>query len=156
MPDPAWPLRRAPRPDPPVVCPGFGFDRCFGRYGGGLSPRRTVLLASSPARPRPATPMCAPTRRARGMSGFWTRQVLREQYDRLVVALTKPNTVPGNTTEVCLNQAAPPRGGSILRELLCFNNFKESGERERARNDSSGGRRRIGEDFYLVGGRESE
>ena len=27
MPDPAWPLRRAPRPDPPVVCPGFGFDR---------------------------------------------------------------------------------------------------------------------------------
>ena len=27
MPDPAWRLRRAPRPDPPVVCPGFGVDR---------------------------------------------------------------------------------------------------------------------------------
>ena len=40
-----------------------------------MSPGRTVLLASSPARPRPATPPCAPTRPARGMSGFWTRQV---------------------------------------------------------------------------------
>ena len=26
LPDPAPPPRRAPRPDPPVVCPGFGFD----------------------------------------------------------------------------------------------------------------------------------
>ena len=26
LPDPARPFRRAPRPDPPVVCPGFGFD----------------------------------------------------------------------------------------------------------------------------------
>ena len=49
--------------------------RCFGGYEGGLSPRRTVLLASNPARPRPATPPCAPTRPARGMSGFWTQQV---------------------------------------------------------------------------------
>ena len=37
LPDPARPPRRAPRPDPPVVCPGFGFDRykldcsCFRR-----------------------------------------------------------------------------------------------------------------------------
>ena len=29
LPGPAPPPRRAPpRPDPPVVCPGFGFDRC--------------------------------------------------------------------------------------------------------------------------------
>ena len=27
LPDPAPPPRRAPRPDPPVVCPGFGFDK---------------------------------------------------------------------------------------------------------------------------------
>ena len=27
LPDPARPLRRAPRPNPLVVCPGFGFDR---------------------------------------------------------------------------------------------------------------------------------
>ena len=29
-PRPAPPLRRAPRPDPPVVCLGFGFDRFLG------------------------------------------------------------------------------------------------------------------------------
>ena len=28
LPDPAGPLRLAPRRDPPVVCPGFGLDRC--------------------------------------------------------------------------------------------------------------------------------
>ena len=27
LPDPAPPPRRAPRRDPPVVCPGFGLDR---------------------------------------------------------------------------------------------------------------------------------
>ena len=27
LPDPARPFRRAPRPDPPMVCQGFGFDR---------------------------------------------------------------------------------------------------------------------------------
>ena len=37
---------------------------------------RTVLLASSPARTRPATPPCASTRPARGMSAFWNRQVI--------------------------------------------------------------------------------
>ena len=31
LPDAARPLRRARRPDPPVVCTGFGFDRCFFR-----------------------------------------------------------------------------------------------------------------------------
>ena len=31
LPDPASPLRRAPRRDPPVVCSGFGFDRCLHR-----------------------------------------------------------------------------------------------------------------------------
>ena len=29
LPDPAPPPRRAPRPDSPVVCPGFGLDRWF-------------------------------------------------------------------------------------------------------------------------------
>ena len=33
---PAPPPRRAPRPDPPVVCPGFGLDR----YGGVRALRR--------------------------------------------------------------------------------------------------------------------
>ena len=28
LPDPARPPRRMPRPDPPVVCPGFGPDKC--------------------------------------------------------------------------------------------------------------------------------
>ena len=27
LPDPAPPPRHAPRPDPPVVCPGFGLDK---------------------------------------------------------------------------------------------------------------------------------
>ena len=38
-------------------------------------PGRTVLLAPNPARPSPAAPPGAPTRPARGMSGFWIRQV---------------------------------------------------------------------------------
>ena len=29
LPDPARPLRWAPRPDPPEICPFFGFDRFF-------------------------------------------------------------------------------------------------------------------------------
>ena len=37
---------------------------------------RIVLSASSPARLRLAAPPCASTRRARGMCGFWIRQVL--------------------------------------------------------------------------------
>ena len=32
-----------------------------------MSPGRTVLSASSPARPRPVAPPCAPTRPARGV-----------------------------------------------------------------------------------------
>ena len=41
-----------------------------------MSPGRTVLSVSRPARPRPAVPPCAPTRPASGTSGFRTRQVL--------------------------------------------------------------------------------
>ena len=48
----------------------------FGGYEGGLFPWRTVLLASSSARPCPATPLCPPPRCASGMFGFWIRQVL--------------------------------------------------------------------------------
>ena len=47
------------------------FRECESR----LSTGQTVLSAPRPARPRPAVPMCAPTRPARGMSGFWTPQV---------------------------------------------------------------------------------
>ena len=51
--------------------------RCHGGCGGRLSPGQTILSASRPARPRPAVPMCAPTRPARGMSGFWIRQIAK-------------------------------------------------------------------------------
>ena len=39
----AWPLRRAPRLDTPVVGPGFGFDRfnVQGSYGGTSPPQRS-------------------------------------------------------------------------------------------------------------------
>ena len=47
--------------------------RCFRECRTELFPRR---LANSPARPRQATPPCASTRPARGMSGFRIRQVL--------------------------------------------------------------------------------
>ena len=63
-----------PLGDVQATCP-----RCFGECEGGLFPRRTVLWANSLARPRPATPPCAPTRHARGMSGFWIRQLCRIQ-----------------------------------------------------------------------------
>ena len=41
-----------------------------------------VFLANCSARPRPAAPLCASTRPARCMSGFWIRQV---EYGRFVV-----------------------------------------------------------------------
>ena len=50
--------------------------RSLGGYGGPLSPGQTILLVSSPARPRLAAPPCAPTRPARGRSGFWIRQII--------------------------------------------------------------------------------
>ena len=50
LPDPVLPLRRAPRLDPPVVCPGFGLDR-FGLHGislvraSGATFKRRVFVA---------------------------------------------------------------------------------------------------------------
>ena len=80
LPDPAPPPRRTPRRDPPVICPSLGlsrweniqasFIRCLGRYEERLSPGRTVLSASRPARPRPAASPRASTRPARDMYGF--------------------------------------------------------------------------------------
>ena len=81
--------RAPPRRDPPVVCLGFGSDKCFkrvvqdscprcpGRQEGRLFPGRTGPSASRPsAPPRPAAlPCAAPPRPARDTSGFWIRQV---------------------------------------------------------------------------------
>ena len=78
------------------ACPCFWRDvqgttlRCFGGCEGRVSLGQTILSASCPARPRPAVPMCAPTRPARGMSGFWTRQVFHTR------RLSNPK--PGHTT----------------------------------------------------------
>ena len=55
-----------------------------------MSSGRSVLSASRSAQPRAAAPLCAPTRPARGISGFWTRQVM----------------------EASLCQVFPTRGGS--------------------------------------------
>ena len=85
LPDPARPPRRAPQPDPPVVCLGLGFDKFKLRIRLFVLPKkRSGQLSSVPwcargtdvllvnrtvdARPDPPRP-------ARGMSGFWTRLV---------------------------------------------------------------------------------
>ena len=97
LPDPAQPPRRAPRPDPPVVCPGFGLDKYIqfasfvptkGRSEQlSTIPRKATrsvgFLATGPvgtllclALRRSAAPRwIAPTRTDLGMFGFWTRQV---------------------------------------------------------------------------------
>ena len=51
------------------------FLRWLRKYGVFLFPERIVLLAPNLARPRPAAPPGAPTRPARGMFGFWIRQI---------------------------------------------------------------------------------
>ena len=101
---PSPPHRAPPRPDWREVCPGFDFDRwrvvqatflrCLVECGGGLSPGQTILLAPSPARPRPAAPPCAPTRPSRGMSGFWTRQLVL--YMKRPLRHGGPATVPAH------------------------------------------------------------
>ena len=49
---------------------------CWARGTNVLSASQTVDVRSGPARPGPAAAPCtAPPRPARGMSGFWTRQV---------------------------------------------------------------------------------
>ena len=60
---PAPPPCRALRLDPPVVCPGFGFDRCPRGHEGRLCPARTNLpgLPAKPPRrtpPDPTRPWC--------------------------------------------------------------------------------------------------
>ena len=99
LPGPAPPPRRAPRPDPPVVCPGFGFDRldcsCFRRYvqdsfldslegeregklRAGSTQRRPVLLC-------PAPPRCPAVRRS-DPTGPWCVRVLEftDSFDRFL------------------------------------------------------------------------
>ena len=65
-----------------------------------MFPRRTGLLAPNPARHRPAVPPGAPTRPARGMSGFWIRQVRI----RLFV-------LPKSRSEQCSRFAGGQKGG---------------------------------------------
>ena len=52
-----------------------------------------LLCESSPARQLRAAPLCGKTRPARGMSGFWVRQI-----DTRKFAFTKPRTVTSNYT----------------------------------------------------------
>ena len=97
LPDLAPPPRRALRPDPPVVCPGFGLDGLhmnslvraseasfmtivFNAWGEKRVAcslgDRNVGVPSGPARPSPPTALCAaPPRPARGMSDVWRRQL---------------------------------------------------------------------------------
>ena len=54
---------------------------------------RSVGVPSCPARPRPAAlPCAAPTRPARGMSGFWTRQI-RHRTNRWSTAVFVPLSI---------------------------------------------------------------
>ena len=53
LPDPAPPLRRVPRPDPFVVCPGFGFENLPKRIGGvlvGIQDRRALFMHANKPR----------------------------------------------------------------------------------------------------------
>ena len=98
LPDPAPPPRRAPRPDPPVACPGFElynklhtisfvraseesfrtivFDALGGRGTVAAWANRPVGVRSCPLPPRTAALLwAAPNRSARVMTVFWIRQV---------------------------------------------------------------------------------
>ena len=55
--------------------------RFFGTYDGALFPGRIVLLTLNLALPLSAAPPTSPTRPARGMSGFWIRQVYFKSLD---------------------------------------------------------------------------
>ena len=73
------------------------FLRCLGGYEGPLFREQPLLMAPNRARPRPAAPPGAPTRPARGMSGFWIRQVLiLHNANRLVVSIRNNNKNPGH------------------------------------------------------------
>ena len=61
-----------------------------------MSPGQIVLSASCPARPRPAAPPCAPTRLARGMSGFWARQFFEQCLAKCCRCSFRNAWVPGH------------------------------------------------------------
>ena len=82
-----------------------------------MSPGRTLLSASSPAQPRPAVPPCAPTRAARGMSGFWTRQVTG------AMGALRSWLLVNGPTPFCLCGAFPPFHAKHVRELLLLLSF---------------------------------
>ena len=70
LPDPAPPPRRAPRPDPPVVCPGFGLDksvyiafRLFVLLGKRSGDVRPIPPRRPAVRPDPTRPWCPAVRR---------------------------------------------------------------------------------------------
>ena len=92
LPDPARPLRRALRPDPPVICPGFGFDNkyeldcsCFRRdvqdsVLDSLEGKREGCLRAGSTQRRPVlpspAPLCRPAVRRPDPTGPWCVRVL--------------------------------------------------------------------------------
>ena len=76
------------------------FLRCLGGNGGLLFPWRIIVLALNLARPRPAAPPGSPTRPARGMSGFWIRQV----HARHVWEPTQEQTLPTTNNSLTVHQ----------------------------------------------------
>ena len=70
-----------------------------------ISPGRTVLSASVPARLRPYAPPCASTRTAHGMYGFWNRQVVQ---DRCVRCFEGEVGLSSMRTELSASRSARP------------------------------------------------
>ena len=93
-----------------------------------MSPRQTVLLANSSARSHPAIPPCAPMRRARGMSGFWNRQV----------DLSNPK--PEHTTGAS-HQGARRDGGVGSSKIKCQHNYSPKKQRSTVTSQASKTRR---------------
>ena len=132
---PAPPSCRAPpRPDPPVVYPGFGFDKCscirknvhnscsrclLGTRDGCFlgEPMRRHL--SRPAPSHPAAPPCASqTQHARGMSKFSGRQVNCFNHKLKNMCVIIPNLQPGITTQAKKkqNNCSSPKPGYTTGE----------------------------------------
>ena len=139
LPGPAPPARRTPRPDPPVVCPGFGLDRLnlilFGRASGGNSGQLSTMLwgdalgargsvvswANRPigvlsclAPPCAAARQCAaPHSPAHGMSRFGSGQV-RFAWDFVCPCFLRRIVQDGLSRTVCLRYSGGRGQGVVL------------------------------------------